>query len=126
MNEIERLKIQATRQYRHNDDNSPDQFSPRQGFVIAYDKDIIDKGLEKLQAKLDAMQIQLNGTIELGVKTQSKLDAVAELPDKWRKLTAVPQHPRWHDARHDCADDLDRFLKGSSLKAILENDDDDN
>jgi hypothetical protein len=32
----------ATRQYRHNDDNSPNLFTPAQGFVIAYDPAVID------------------------------------------------------------------------------------
>lgn len=32
------LNNRAIRQYRHNDDNSPDILNPEQGFVIAYDE----------------------------------------------------------------------------------------
>lgn len=40
--------ICALRQYRHNSDNSPDLFNPRDGFVCAYDKDEVDKIIAEL------------------------------------------------------------------------------
>lgn len=49
MNSIQILKHNATRQFRHNDDNSPDVFSPKDGFVFAYDMGIIDDGLAALE-----------------------------------------------------------------------------
>ena len=48
--DIKGLKNIATRQYRHNTDNSPDMFNPQEGFVIAYDKEAIDTALESWQA----------------------------------------------------------------------------
>ena len=51
MGRIEILKCQATRQFRHNTDNSPDVFKPEDGFVIAYDKGLIDAGLQELEAR---------------------------------------------------------------------------
>jgi len=56
MDKFEILKAEATRQFRHNDDNSPDMFKPVSGFVIAYDKEVIDKGLKELRAKLEAAE----------------------------------------------------------------------
>lgn len=47
----ERIKnrlICALRQFRHNSDNSPDVFNPKEGFVAAYDKDEIDKIIAEL------------------------------------------------------------------------------
>lgn len=43
MNDVQILKNKATRQFRHNNDNSPNVFRPEGGFVIAYDRGIIDK-----------------------------------------------------------------------------------
>lgn len=56
MDKIEILTHKATRQFRHNDDNSPDLFKPEQGFVIAYDREVIDGGLAELKATIKRQQ----------------------------------------------------------------------
>lgn len=41
--DIKNRLICAARQFRHNGDNSPDVFNPRDGFVIAYDRGEVDE-----------------------------------------------------------------------------------
>ena len=51
--EFEWLLQCAIRQYRHNDDNSPDVFNPEQGFAIGYDYERVNAAFEALKAKLE-------------------------------------------------------------------------
>lgn len=39
----------ANRQYRHNNDNSPDLFSPRDGFVVAYSNEAVESALNEFE-----------------------------------------------------------------------------
>ena len=47
------FKSRAVRQFRHNTDNSPSIRAPAQGFVCAYDIDVTDAEIERLQAEAD-------------------------------------------------------------------------
>jgi hypothetical protein len=120
MNRLEVLKAQATRQFRHNDDNSPDVFNPEGGFVFAYDRDVIDKGLAELQAKLAARDCEIErltefakkgpyieGEFEKRIAAEAKLAAVEALPEKWRKKVGLLDGFRYVY----CADDLEEALK---------------
>jgi hypothetical protein len=84
MNRLEVLKAQATRQFRHNDDNSPDVFNPEGGFVFAYDRDVIDKGLAELQAKLAAVEAQLDVKTKLSQDYFEQCDVLANIIDRAR------------------------------------------
>jgi len=76
MDKFELLQAVATRQFRHNDDNSPDMFEPVGGFVIAYDKEVIDKGLKELRAQLDASIEITMGHVELAASQQATNEAL--------------------------------------------------
>ena len=67
----------AIRQFRHNDDNSPDVFHPEKGFVVAYDKDIVDKYVDGMEAQLDEANENVLHNPEL-VKLRAQLEAVRD------------------------------------------------
>ena len=48
----------AARQFRHNSDNSPDVFNPRDGFVIAYDREEVDELIGDLLSEMEAARAQ--------------------------------------------------------------------
>ena len=52
MNTFEIMKHNATRQFRHNNDNSPSLTSPKEGFVFAYDMEVVNKYVAELEAQL--------------------------------------------------------------------------
>lgn len=54
--EIKNRLICAARQFRHNSDNSPDIFNPKEGFVVAYDKDEIDDLVSGLQSEVERLR----------------------------------------------------------------------
>jgi len=49
----------ATRQFRHNTDNSPDYENPKMGFVIAYDSAEVDAVVAELEAQIRDMRREL-------------------------------------------------------------------
>ena len=88
MDKFELLQAVATRQFRHNDDNSPDMFEPVGGFVIAYDKDVIDKGLKELRAKLEAAESRdvvtpeyFQSWVDRAYEAEATLKAVGKIRD---------------------------------------------
>lgn len=126
MGKFEILKNQATRQFRHNDDNSPDIFNPKDGVVIAYDKDVIDKGLEELETKLEEVTRNSNSNWNLAVKQKEVADSaldradkaeatikrVSKLPDEfyWNTTLAEIPHDEYIKGRRDSANELKAAL----------------
>lgn len=55
MNSKERL-WSAQRQYRHNNDNSPDLYNPDKGFVCAYDPEVVDQLVAELDKRIEQME----------------------------------------------------------------------
>ena len=88
MNKIEILKMQATRQFRHNDDNSPNLAYPKDGFVIAYDRKIMDVGIDGLAGRIAELEAQLviaedgwhmaNGVADLAMKHRDAAEKALE------------------------------------------------
>jgi len=93
VNRVEILKYSATRQYRHNSDNSSDLFRPKEGFVIAYDKDVMDNGLAELASRITEME--------------ARIDAAASLLPMWKGSAQNAD---------GCADDLECVLFGEVTK----------
>lgn len=56
--DIKNRLIGATRQFRHNSDNSPDTHKPREGFVFGYDRGEVDELVGDLLGELEAARAQ--------------------------------------------------------------------
>ena len=55
MKDVNTELTEALRQYRHNDDNSPEVLNPEKGFVFAYDKEEVERLVAFLEAERDAL-----------------------------------------------------------------------
>jgi hypothetical protein len=55
----------AERQYRHNNDNSFSIFHPALGFVHAYDREAVERALERFERKLNSEYQRAPGVVEL-------------------------------------------------------------
>lgn len=81
----------ALRQYRHNDDNSPDRFSPEQGFVFAYDKAEVDRLVASLAAERDALAAHVDSVIYpstlAGLKAEWQAEALENAANGFEAMT---------------------------------------
>jgi len=67
MNNIDRIDEELTsalRQFRHNTDNSKSFFSPGMGFVVAYDKALIDHLIGGLKARIAELESEQSESID--------------------------------------------------------------
>ena len=67
MNNIDRIDEELTsalRQFRHNTDNSKSFFSPGMGFVVAYDKALIDHLIGGLKARIEELESEQSESID--------------------------------------------------------------
>lgn len=87
-NEFEQIKAEATRQYRHNTDNSANIDFPRDGFVIAYDKETIDKFLAQLQDRLTRHAEQIEAAFREGHSYGRCGSGLFDEDEDWEKSDA--------------------------------------
>ena len=67
MNNIDRIDEELTsalRQFRHNTDNSKSFFSPKMGFVVAYDKARIDHLIGGLKVRIAELESEQSEPID--------------------------------------------------------------
>ena len=62
--EIDEELTSALRQFRHNTDNSKSFFSPGMGFVVAYDKALIDHLIGGLKARIAELESEQSESID--------------------------------------------------------------
>ena len=62
--EIDEELTSALRQFRHNTDNSKSFFSPEMGFVVAYDKALIDHLIGSLKARIAELESEQSESID--------------------------------------------------------------
>ncbi len=74
MNKTQIVTNKAIRQFRHNDDNSPDVFSLNRGFVIAYDTEVMDKHLASQDKRIEKLQFELSSYMESDANLRKKVE----------------------------------------------------
>jgi hypothetical protein len=106
----QRIKSLATRQFRHNNDNSPSLTDPKGGFVIAYDAEIIDAALDQLYAALKNTSKPTLGP------TDDYREACDEVYTGFNPLIEA----LGMDADSFDGDEAEAYLIGKGLKTIAE------
>ena len=99
----------ALRQYRHNTDNSPDLFNPKDGFVCAFDYDETLKVVTALQSRAEA----LDAIDELRSEEGDCVTILCDNPDFHGPNNAVVCCGGWTDWE-------DRRFSGDTLLEALQ------
>ena len=78
----------ATRQFRHNTDNSPDYENPKMGFVIAYDSAEVDAVVAELEAQLKESKHSLT---QVRARVDELINQRDNFSDKYQKALVEVQ-----------------------------------